>query len=193
MYVLTVYILKMNCRFCCYFLFYQSLGYPRVSLTLVDTDHGHRPQLKYFDGSFCPQDRATKMSSQIEFYCDPAAGKGSPILQEISNDCHYEFEWPTNVMCPMHVAEFRKNTCEIHNNQTNQAIDLKSIFQNGLVKVSDIDIFKMTYHSTSHLTLCFLFCFFSLNATAKLQQPTHSSGFMQKREENRNRLQSKHH
>lgn len=162
-------MLSLSILFCM-----QSLGYPRMSLTLVDTDHGHRPQVKYLDGSFCPQDHHTKMSSQIEFYCDPAAGKvfrfffsdmflfnicsllfflsnvfsfcflslntlcgtqGTPILQSILDDCHYEFEWPTNIMCPMHVAEFRKNTCDIYNNQTNRATDLKTIFQNGLVKV----------------------------------------------------------
>lgn len=53
----------------------QSLGYPRASLTLVSTDYGSRPQLKYLDGTICPQDPHTKLSSQIEFNCDPTAGK----------------------------------------------------------------------------------------------------------------------
>lgn len=51
------------------------MGYPRASLTFVRTDNGSRPQLKYFEGNVCPQDKQTKLSSQIEFYCDPAAGK----------------------------------------------------------------------------------------------------------------------
>lgn len=140
----------------------------------MDTDHGPRPQLKYLDGSFCPQDRHTKMSSQIDFYCDPAAGKvlriclslyiisfkfisiipfsryiqGTPILQGITNDCHHEFEWATNIMCPMHVAEFHKNTCEIYNNQTQQSIDLKTIFENGIVTV------RKNLYSTSITLAC---------------------------------------
>lgn len=61
--------------------------------------------------------------------------QGTPILQGISNDCHYEFDWATNIMCPMHVAEFHTNTCEIYNNQTKQTINLKTIFENGIVKV----------------------------------------------------------
>lgn len=66
--------------------------------------------------------------------------QGTPILQEISNDCHYEFDWPTNIMCPMHVAEFHNSTCQIYNSQTNQSIDLKTIFQNGFVKVRKLQI-----------------------------------------------------
>lgn len=61
-------------------LFIQSLGFPHTSLTFVKTDHGSRPQLKYLDGSICPQDAKTKMSSQIEFFCDPTAGKVKNIL-----------------------------------------------------------------------------------------------------------------
>lgn len=51
------------------------MGYPRVSLTLVNTDYGYRPQLKYLDGSSCQEDPSSKLSSQIDFYCDPMAGK----------------------------------------------------------------------------------------------------------------------
>lgn len=62
---------KLTCdNFC-----FQSLGYPRASLTLVNTDYGFRPQLKYLGGSICSQDPHTRMSSQIDFYCDPSAGK----------------------------------------------------------------------------------------------------------------------
>lgn len=69
----------------------QSLGYPRASLTFVNTDHGSRPQLKYLDGSFCPHDKSTKLSSQIEFYCDPSAGK----VYTLSCSCAFllQFTW----------------------------------------------------------------------------------------------------
>lgn len=66
------------CRFKLWFLigyYFQSLGYPRASLTLVNADYGYKPQLKYLEGNICPQDPHTKMSSQIDFHCDPAAGK----------------------------------------------------------------------------------------------------------------------
>ncbi|XP_031627910.1 cation-independent mannose-6-phosphate receptor isoform X2 [Contarinia nasturtii] len=117
----------------------QSLGYPRASLTFVRTEHGSRPQLKYFDGNVCPQDKQTKLSSQIEFYCDPAAGKGTPILQSISNECHYEFEWATNIMCPMVNGEFREETCELYNPQINHSLDLRQIFTDGMITIPYAD------------------------------------------------------
>lgn len=104
--------------------------------------------------------------------------QGTPILQGISNDCHYEFEWPTNIMCPMHVAEFHKNTCEIYNNQTQQSIDLKTIFQNGIFEVRTFacTIQRMILAVHEYFMHCSFF--FPSNSIAKLQQQTHPSGFM---------------
>lgn len=55
----------------------QSLGYADVSLTMVNTGHGARPQLMYLRGSACPQDPNTKLSTTIEFSCDKTAGRVS--------------------------------------------------------------------------------------------------------------------
>lgn len=65
---------------CCGFFFIkigilQSLGYAGASLTIVKTNTESRPQLKYLKGDVCPHDSKTYLSSQIEFYCNPKAGK----------------------------------------------------------------------------------------------------------------------
>uniref|UniRef100_A0A8D8IFW6 Cation-independent mannose-6-phosphate receptor n=1 Tax=Culex pipiens TaxID=7175 RepID=A0A8D8IFW6_CULPI len=109
-----------------------SLGYPDASLVVV----GDRAHLKYLRGDHCPQDNATDLSTEIEFYCAPKAGHGNPILQEILHDCHYRFEWPTNVICPGVVAEFRSKTCEIFNAETGATIALLKIFPSGELQVS---------------------------------------------------------
>lgn len=62
--------------------------------------------------------------------------QGTPILQSISNECHYEFEWPTNVMCPNHVGEFKEKKCELYNSQIKHSLNLQGIFKNGLLTVS---------------------------------------------------------
>ncbi|XP_058444007.1 cation-independent mannose-6-phosphate receptor [Malaya genurostris] len=108
-----------------------SLGYPDVSLTIV----GERAQLRYLRGDDCPQDNATKLSTEIEFYCAPEAGRGNPILQEILHDCHYRFEWPTNVVCPSTKADFTSSDCVIFNGQTKTKVDLRDIFANGALIV----------------------------------------------------------
>lgn len=48
-----------------------SLGYPDISLVVV----GDRVHLKHIKGSACPKDPKTELSSVIEFYCDPSAGR----------------------------------------------------------------------------------------------------------------------
>ncbi|KXJ84296.1 hypothetical protein RP20_CCG013618 [Aedes albopictus] len=109
-----------------------SMGYPDVSLIIVRD----RVQLKYLRGSACPQDKDTELSSEIEFYCQPKAGRGVPILQEVMHDCHYRFEWATNVMCQQFTAEFHEKTCSIVSNDTDTAVDLKKIFPDGVLKVN---------------------------------------------------------
>lgn len=109
-----------------------SLGYPDASLVVV----GDRAHLKYLRGSRCPQDNATDLSTEIEFYCAPKAGHGNPILQEVLHDCHFRFEWPTNVICPGVVAEFRPKTCEVFNAETSTLIALRKIFPGGELQVA---------------------------------------------------------
>uniref|UniRef100_A0A6B2ECL8 Putative lysosomal enzyme receptor protein isoform d n=1 Tax=Phlebotomus kandelakii TaxID=1109342 RepID=A0A6B2ECL8_9DIPT len=105
----------------------KSLGYPDVSLTMVNT----RAQLKYLRGSECPADKDTQLSSLIDFYCDPKIGRGNPILKTITHDCLYEFEWATNVICPSFKCEFSKKHCSIHNEQTDSDFDLSDLVKSN--------------------------------------------------------------
>lgn len=61
--------------------------------------------------------------------------KGKPILQEILHDCHYVYEWGTNVMCPSHLLKFETNECDVFNDQLNTTLNLKKITDNGTVTV----------------------------------------------------------
>lgn len=130
-------------------------------MALVNTEHGVRPKLKYLRGGKCPADAASELSSEIEFYCDVKAGKvsrialvlhqmgiifhshtsfppkGEPVLQEIVDDCHYAFKWATNVICPQRDIQFKANSCEIYNDEMNATLDLRSVFKDGIVNVSD--------------------------------------------------------
>lgn len=64
--------------------------------------------------------------------------QGIPILQDILDNCHYAFEWATNVICPTFISDFREKPCEIYNNQTNATTNLQTIFKDGLISVSYI-------------------------------------------------------
>ncbi|KAJ6638492.1 Cation-independent mannose-6-phosphate receptor, partial [Pseudolycoriella hygida] len=109
----------------------SSLGYPEVSLTVVEDS----VQLKYFKGSVCPKDPQTLLSSVINFFCAPSAGRGKPILQEVLQDCHYVFDWATNIMCPTHLLKFDAENCDIFNDQLNATLNLKQITDKGIVSV----------------------------------------------------------
>lgn len=63
--------------------------------------------------------------------------QGKPILQNIS-DCHYEFQWTTNVICPSHMCTFNEETCEIINDDINFNYELKKapFTDAGQIKVS---------------------------------------------------------
>lgn len=71
--------------------------------------------------------------------------QGTPILQDIHDDCHYVFHWPTNVICPTHEGEFREKTCEIYNDQLDKSLDLRRIFDDGTLTVCTyINIFGVS-------------------------------------------------
>lgn len=63
--------------------------------------------------------------------------QGKPILQTIT-DCHYEFQWTTNVICPSHMCTFNEETCEIINDDINFNYELKKapFTDAGQIKVS---------------------------------------------------------
>uniref|UniRef100_A0A1A9VU19 Uncharacterized protein n=1 Tax=Glossina austeni TaxID=7395 RepID=A0A1A9VU19_GLOAU len=62
---------------------------------------------------------------------------GLPTLRQIT-DCHYQFSWPTNVICPPHMCIFNENTCEITNEEINVSYNLKKapFANNGKITIS---------------------------------------------------------
>lgn len=52
----------------------QSLGYPDIELTATGSN---RAELKYVNGSECPDDKNKHLSAIIEFRCDVKAGRVS--------------------------------------------------------------------------------------------------------------------
>lgn len=72
-------------------------------------------------------------------YDGGGAEQGGPILQSIVEDCHYVFEWPTNVICPKHESQFREKSCAIYNDKMNATLDLRKVFKDGIINVSVTD------------------------------------------------------
>ncbi|XP_023236304.1 cation-independent mannose-6-phosphate receptor-like [Centruroides sculpturatus] len=50
-------------------------------------------------GSLCENGKK-KLTSRIKFICDTSTEMGEPELITSEEDCHYEFEWKTNLVCP---------------------------------------------------------------------------------------------
>ncbi|XP_053970167.1 cation-independent mannose-6-phosphate receptor [Anastrepha ludens] len=111
----------------------KSLGFPTASMIVYNRTTA---QLLYLQGSPCPTDSKAQLSSSIEFYCDMRAGLGTPILQAII-DCHYQFQWATNVICPSHMCNFNEETCEIINDDISIRYNLKTTLfaDEGKVKI----------------------------------------------------------
>nr|CAD7256732.1 unnamed protein product [Timema shepardi] len=108
-----------------------SLGYPHFSPVL---DKGEAV-LKYMLGSPCPVVR-TQMSSSFHFKCDVSAGKGAPVLKSITQDCQYQFDWKTSVVCPSseQVVSDSDNYV-LRNKELNTAIDLRPLCKHDVHKV----------------------------------------------------------
>lgn len=73
--------------------------------------------------------------------------QGVPKLRNIA-DCQYQFTWATNVICPPHMCNFDKDTCEIVNDELNVRYNLKnaSFATEGKRKVC---IFKHNPHTNN--------------------------------------------
>lgn len=116
-----------------------SLGYPDVSLTVVNTSDGERPQLKYLRGDPCPSHPQENSTSTIEFRCSEKVGRGRPVLQSIEDECHFLFDWETNVVCPARSIPFDTKTCSLTNaNVTGGTFNVSEIGTGGSVKVREI-------------------------------------------------------
>ncbi|XP_069961965.1 cation-independent mannose-6-phosphate receptor [Bactrocera oleae] len=125
----------------------KSLGFPMASLVAYNRTVA---ELRYLRGSICPTDSKSELSSSIKFNCDMRAGLGKPILQTIT-DCHYEFQWTTNVICPSHMCTFNEETCEIINDDINFNYELKkALFADaGQIKIlSGKDAFTLNICGT---------------------------------------------
>uniref|UniRef100_A0A1I8NZK8 MRH domain-containing protein n=2 Tax=Stomoxys calcitrans TaxID=35570 RepID=A0A1I8NZK8_STOCA len=106
----------------------KSLGFPLASL--VGTNRTSA-ELRYLLGAQCATDPKSQLSSKIEFTCQMRAGRGVPKLRAVA-DCHYQFTWATNVICPPHMCSFNEDTCEIMNDELNVRYNLKKAsFANG--------------------------------------------------------------
>ncbi|XP_055848636.1 cation-independent mannose-6-phosphate receptor [Episyrphus balteatus] len=127
----------------------QSLGYPDVSLTRINETSA---ELKYLHGSPCPKDKSIQLSSIVQFTCDIRAGKGTPVLTSIINDCHYQFIWPTNVICPAHLCEFDVDTCQIINEQLNERYSMRnaSFTDKGKIKIPGATEFNIDVCGDDH-------------------------------------------
>jgi insulin-like growth factor 2 receptor len=98
---------------------------------------GQRPQLRYLRGTTCAADPHTLQSTQIDFFCRQSAGLGHPVLQEIEHDCHYRFDWATNIICPAFRSQKNDRDCVIHNEQIHRHLSLKDVFSGTTISLKD--------------------------------------------------------
>lgn len=138
-----------------------SLGLPDASLTVVDnsseSSSGQQPtpQLKYLRGGKCPgqstktgveQEEEEEASTIVNFKCNPKAGRGRPMLTAVEDECHYTFEWETNVICKDAVAEYA--ACAVKNAETGGVFNLSSLSALPVVKGVKIDMCRLAEWET---------------------------------------------
>jgi hypothetical protein len=63
--------------------------------------------------------------------------QGNPVLQEVKHECHYEFDWATNIICPSFRSKVNNQDCVIHNEEINRSLNLKDIFAGEKISVKD--------------------------------------------------------
>lgn len=108
-----------------------SLGYPEVSLTVINTTNGPRSQLKYLKGDPCPNHTDDTFSSTIEFSCNETAGRGRPVLTSVLDECVYSFNWETNVLCDKGTIDYNGANCSLTNPKVKGSFDLKEVATDG--------------------------------------------------------------
>lgn len=108
-----------------------SLGYPEVSLTVINTTKGLRPQIKYLKGDACPGHLDETLDSTIEFSCNEKVGRGRPVLTGIVDGCQYMFDWETNVLCPKGLVDYDATKCSLTNSLVNGSFNLKEVESGG--------------------------------------------------------------
>ncbi|CAL4060201.1 unnamed protein product [Meganyctiphanes norvegica] len=56
--------------------------------------------MMYSHGGPCPDDPSISLTTRITFKCGRTYGKGSPEFVMETDDCQYQFEWKTSLVCP---------------------------------------------------------------------------------------------
>ena len=113
-----------------------SLGHPDYSIFVGKVGETNEVTMKYFNGGDCTKGANETITTQIRFYCDEKAGLGKPVLQAI-NDCQYEFDFPTNILCNEQSIDLQNKTnlCILANDEV--SIDLKLFGEDGKYKVGN--------------------------------------------------------
>lgn len=113
-----------------------SLGFPDVSVTVVNTSHGLTPQLKYLRGASCEKDKGEEASVTIDFICNPTKGLGVPNLESITQECRHAFNWETSIICPKAELGYEQGKCAIVNKNMSSEFKLNNVGANGIISVS---------------------------------------------------------
>lgn len=119
-----------------------SLGHFEYAMSAEKNKDGNTNVImKYFHGSQCLENNEDHITTKITFFCDELAGMGNPILKS-TNDCIYDFEFPTNILCAdKHISLKNGDSCKLINDKSNKRINLESygIFEADNLKIDICD------------------------------------------------------
>jgi insulin-like growth factor 2 receptor len=113
-----------------------NLGHPDYSIHSRKVNDTNVVTMKYFGGGTCPADAAVEANTKIRFFCDEKVGLGNPVLQGIE-DCEYEFDFPTNILCNEQSVDIENKSCNLVNDKIKVSVDLKLFGSDGVYKVGD--------------------------------------------------------
>ncbi|KAL7296441.1 hypothetical protein TKK_0010448 [Trichogramma kaykai] len=112
-----------------------NLGYPDPYPILTSS---YSAVLLYSNGSICERNQSKRINSRISFLCDINSNEGSPIFIKYE-DCTYNFEWKTSIVCGKKVdGQYNKN-CTISNNHGDirSLLPLITAFDNQIIEVKN--------------------------------------------------------
>ena len=52
------------------------------------------------EGETCPEDTKQKQRVQVDLFCDPDRGRGTPLMHDIIDSCLFVVHWTTAYACP---------------------------------------------------------------------------------------------
>ncbi|KAK3097797.1 hypothetical protein FSP39_013248 [Pinctada imbricata] len=62
-------------------------------------DTSGRITLVYDNGSPCKSQSSKNVSTKIIFNCKKGLSQGTPVLEQVTDDCQYVFQWDTSIVC----------------------------------------------------------------------------------------------